>query len=150
MFCRSFFLVGIVNRRLGGHDRYPSSLRCLMKFRLSTLFIVVAFAVVVIVPAEFLSRGPRSVLMGFDRSLQNAFDNVEIGTHESKLHEQFGEPWSTKTHFSRAISFRESDFTVDDLDTCAKFVTWINGGNWFYCFGVDENGKVVLKAEGHS
>ena len=121
-----------------------------MKFRLSTLLIVVAIAPVMIVPVEFVLRGPRSVLIGFDYSMQNTFDSTKVGTHESKLHEQFGEPWSSEPYFSRAISYRESDFAADDLDACAKFVTWMNGGNWFYCFGIDENGKIVLKADGHS
>jgi hypothetical protein len=121
-----------------------------MKFRLSTLLIVVAISAIIIVPVEFVLRGPRSVLMGFDRSMQRTFDEIELGTHEFELREQFGEPLSTENYFSRAISYRESDFSANELSGCKTFVTWINGGNWFYCFGIDENGKIVLKADGHS
>jgi hypothetical protein len=121
-----------------------------MKFRLSTLLIVVAIAAIMIVPVELVLRGPRSVLMGFDRSMQRTFDDIKLGTHETKLHEQFGEPWSSETYFSRAISYRESDFATSEIDDCKIFVTWINGSNWFYCFGIDENGKIILKADGHS
>ena len=123
---------------------------CPMKFRLSTLLIVVAIAAIMIVPVEFVLRGPRSVLMGFDRSMQRAFDAIKLGTDESELHKRFGEPWSSETYFSRAISYRESEFSANEIDGCKAFVTWINGGNWFYCFGIDENGKIVLKADGHS
>lgn len=121
-----------------------------MKFRLRTLLFAVAIAGIMIVPIEFLLRGPRSVLLGFDRSMQSAFEKIEIGTHESNLRETFGEPQSSEPFFSRAINYRESEFSADELKKCTKFLTWLNGGNWFYCFGIDENGNIVLKADGHS
>jgi hypothetical protein len=102
------------------------------------------------VPLEFALRGPCSVLMGFDYSMQRAFNEIEMGEPKKRLYELFGDPWSTEPDFSPAIAYRESDFTPEKLSQCIEFVTWVNGGNWFYCFGIDENGKIVLKADGHS
>ena len=111
---------------------------------------MVAAVAILIVPLEFVVRGPRSVLLGYDYSRQQTFDEMEIGESKKVLLEHFGEPWSTESYFSRAIGYRESDFSAADLGKCVEFVTWINGGNWFYCFGIDENGKIVVKADGHS
>ena len=121
-----------------------------MRFRLRSLLLVVAAASILIVPMEFILRGPRSVLLGYDSSMQLAFDDIEIGESKTRLLELFGEPRSTESHFSREIRYRESDFATDDLIRCVEFVTWKNGGNWFYCFGIDEIGTIVLKADGHS
>jgi hypothetical protein len=121
-----------------------------MQFRLRTLLLIVATIAVLIVPLEIVLRGPRSVLMGFDRSMQRTYDQIEIGESYTQLHEFFGEPRSTESYFSPAIAYRESEFSPTDLSKCVKFVTWNNGGNWFYCFGIDENGKIVLKADGNS
>ena len=121
-----------------------------MQFRLRTLFIAVALGAVFLFPLEFVLRGPRSVLMGYDYSMQQAFDQIKIGESKQQLYERFGDPWASESNFPRAIGDRESDFTTTELGKCVEYVTWINGGNWFYCFGIDENGKIVLKADGHS
>ena len=121
-----------------------------MQFRLRALLFAIAAIAILIVPVEFMLRGPRSVLLGYDHSMQTAFEQTKVGESKQELLERFGEPWSTETWFSRTIGYRESDFSSADLEKCVQYVTWINGGNWFYCFGFDENDRIVLKADGHS
>ena len=121
-----------------------------MRFQLRTLFLLVAVSAVLIVPLEMILRGPRSVLLGFDDSMQRKFVDIEVGESKSELELLFGDPWSTENYFSRTIDYRKSDFNSDQLSKCVEYVTWVNGGNWFYCFGIDKDGKIVLKAEGHS
>ena len=121
-----------------------------MRVRIRTLLMTVAAIAFLIVPLEFVLRGPRSVLLGYDYSKQQIFEQIEIGESKQKLHEYFGEPWTTESSFSRAIGYRKSEFSSTDFEKCVEYVTWKNGGNWFYCFGIDENGNIVLKADGHS
>ena len=121
-----------------------------MQFRLRTLFFIVAATAILTALVMLIAPGPRSPLMGFKRSMQRTYDEIEAGEPKTKLVDLFGEPWSTESDFSRAIDYRQSDFSTEELSRCVEFVTWMNGGNWFYCFGIDENDKIVLKADGHS
>lgn len=116
---------------------------CLPVF-ITALLIAGYLAYVYVLP------GPQSPLMGFDRSTQAAFDEFAVGESKMRLLKVFGEPCSVESCFFREIGYRKSEFTAEDLAKCVEYVTFNNGGNWFYCFGIDENGRVVLKADGHS
>ena len=98
----------------------------------------------------YVLPGPKSPLMGYDHALQRTFDEFVIGQSRTRLLELFGEPHSIESYFSREIAYRESDFAAQDLAKCVEYVIFKNGGNWFYCFGIDENCRTVLKADGHS
>ena len=86
-----------------------------MRFQLRTLFLLVAVSAVLIVPLEMILRGPRSVLLGFDDSMQRKFVDIEVGESKSELELLFGDPWSTENYFSRTIDYRKSDFNSDQL-----------------------------------
>ena len=88
--------------------------------------------------------------MGYDHSRQKIFDEVEIGESRNRLLELFGEPRSIEANYADEIGYRQSDFSPAELAKCVEYVTFINGSNWYYCFGIDEKGKTVLKADGHS
>ena len=114
------------------------------------LLSAATFLIVGYIAYVYVLPGAKSPLMGYDKSLQRAFDEFVVGEHKTRLLELFGEPRSVESYFSREIAYRESDFSAEDLSKCVEYVTFNNGGNWFYCFGIDENGKTVLKADGHS
>ena len=95
-------------------------------------------------------RGPKSSLLGFEESRQQQFDNFAVGASKSGLLATFGNPRSVSPQFCRAIERRKADMAPDELSQCVEFVTFSNGANWFYCFGIDESGTVVLKSQGHS
>ena len=122
-----------------------------MQFSKSCLLVLAAALLIMSYLAYvYVLPGPKSPLMGFDRSMQTTFDEFPVGESKTRLLEVFGEPRSAESYFSREIGYRESDFITEDLTKCVEFVTFDNGGNWFYCFGIDENGRIVLKADGHS
>jgi len=109
-----------------------------------------AFLVVGYLAYVYVVPGPKSPLMGYDPSMQKTFDELVLGEPKTQLLELFGEPCSVASYFSREVAYRESNFAAADLAKCVEYVTFNNGFNWFYCFGIDENGKTVLKADGHS
>jgi len=113
------------------------------------LFILVAVCAIPLVALSLLPH-PRSFWLGYDSGRQYAFNEIEIGQPKQHAIELLGEPRSTTTYFSREIAYRESEFQPADIAICHEFIVWNNGGNWFYCVGVDENGIIVLKAEGNS
>lgn len=121
-----------------------------MQLPKSTILVAVAFLVVGCIAYVYVFPGPKSPLLGYDQSLQRTFDELSVGDPKTRLLELLGEPVSVESFFARGIAYRESEFAAQDLAKCVEFVTFCNGGNWFYCFGIDENGKTVLKAEGHS
>ena len=151
---RAFASLIRVDSRPGYPERYPAPETISpIKMRLPKsclLLTATAFVVVGYLAYVYVLPGAKSPLMGYDHSRQRTFDEFEIGEPKSRLLELFGEPRSIETYFSREIAYRESDFAAEDLTKCVEYVTFDNGGNWFYCFGIDENGKTVLKADGHS
>ena len=120
-----------------------------MRFRLRTLMMTVAAIAILIVFVPVGLRQARSVLLGYDYSMQRNFDELEVGDSLQTAHKHFGEPWAIETAFPRIIGYRESDFPAADLGHCIEFVTWNNGINCYYCLGIDENGKIVLKVRGN-
>lgn len=120
-----------------------------MQIRLRTLFILIALATIPLVFIALLPH-PRSVWLGYEHQRQRAYEKIIIGEHKTLALELLGEPLSTETFFSREISYRESEFPAEDIAKCVEFIVWRNGGNWFYCVGIDDNGRIVLKSDGHS
>ena len=109
-----------------------------------------AFVVVVYFTCVYVLPGPKSPLMGYDQAKQKMFDEIVIGDTKAYLLKLFGEPRSIESSFPREIAYRESDFSTESRAKCVEYVTYRNGSNWFYIFGIDENYKIVLKADGHS
>ena len=121
-----------------------------MQFRLSTLFAIVAVSAFAIAVVALVLPGPRSVLMGYELSRQRAYEQIETGNPIEYAIKLLGEPRSRESYFSRELTGYENEIPIADLEKCVEFLTWNNGGNWFYCVGVDKNGIIVLKADGHS
>ena len=120
-----------------------------MQFKLRTFFILVAVCTIPLVALSLLPH-PRSFWLGYDGKRQQAFSRIEIGEPKQHAFELLGEPRGASTYFSREISYRESEFKPSVIAKCRKFYVWNNGWNWFYCVGVDEDGIIVLKADGNS
>ena len=109
---------------------------------------VAAIAILIVfVPAGL--RHARSVLLGYEYSMQQNFDELEVGDALQTARKHFGEPWAIEPAFPRVIGYRESEFSPADLGNCIEFFTWDNGINCYYCLGIDENGKIVLKVRGN-
>ena len=117
-----------------------------MQSRLRTLFAMMAF----VAAALILPRMLGNYLMGFDSSMQDSYNQIQVGDQASVAIQLLGLPVSTDPHFPRALSSYESDFPLTERSKCVKFMFWQNGGNWFYGVGVDSNGVIILKADGHS
>jgi len=111
--------------------------------------MTVAAIGVLIVSVPFALRGARSILLGYDYSMQRTFEELEIGDAQQTACKHFGEPWSIEAEFPRVIGYRESDFSSTDLEKCDRFLTWNNGISCYYCLGIDEDGNISLKARGH-
>ena len=120
-----------------------------MQFRLRTLFILVSLATIPLVALALLPH-PRSFWLVYEGRRQFAYEQISVGATRQEAIELLGQPRSTESYFSREIAYRKSEFKSDELEACVEFSVWNNGGNWFYCLGFDDNGKVVLKAEGNS
>lgn len=121
-----------------------------MQIRLRTLLIVMtAIAVLVVLTVEIL-RGPRSVLLGFDRAMQSRFESIKTGDSKEKAIEQLGVPMSVATHFPLEIGYQKNQIPSSQLNQCVEFMTWRNGVNWYYCVGIGPLGTIIVKAEGHS
>lgn len=88
--------------------------------------------------------------MGFKKQRQAEYNQIKVGDTKQSAFDRLGEPRTVEPYFSRPISYCEHDFPPADVAKCVEFITWANGGNWFYCIGVDEEGTVILKAQGHS
>ena len=137
--------------RLGDRGRYPTVGKTeQMQFRLRTLFVILTLAAVTISLLAIILPGPRSLLMGYERVRQRQFDDIEIGEPIATAIKILGEPIRKEKDFSREIAYRENDFDQKTLSKCVVFLVWRNGGNWFYCIGVDDAGKIVVKADGNS
>ena len=115
---------------------------------------LLTFAVITIIVGYlsyiYILPGPKSPLMGYQYSQQQTFSAIEIGASKTQLLKLLGEPLHIQKNFSREIMHQKSNFTSEHLAQCIEYITFNNGGNWFYCFGIDKNGIVILKADGHS
>ena len=117
-----------------------------MKFRLRTLLIFMA-----VIPLPFvLLPMLTNWAMGFDTAMDRRYDAVKCGELLESAMVLLGEPYEATEYFSRALASYESDLPPAEVAKCSQFLTWRNGGNWFYCVGVDKHGKIIVKIQGHS
>ena len=93
---------------------------------------------------------PRSFWLGYEHKRQQKFEEIQVGDGKEEVIELLGPPYGMGPLFSREIAHRETEFSLAELNHCVEFIFWNNGSNWFYCIGFDENGIVVLKADGNS
>ena len=117
-----------------------------MRFKLRTLLIVIA-----ILPLPFLIW-PAFVnwAFSFDTAMDRHYHQIECGQSCESAIALLGEPYETTDYFSRALATYESDFSTADVAKCNQFMAWRNGANWFYSIGIDKDGVIVIKAQGHS
>lgn len=121
------------------------------KLNMKMLLVFVVLIGLLTFPAEFLLRGPKSIFwMGFQSRHHANFEKLRSGDSIKQAIRLLGKPIAEYKYFPREIDYRENDFSADELKKCSYFLVWINGGNWFYCVGIDQNGRIVLKAGGHS
>ena len=112
-----------------------------MQFRLRQILMALALTAVLIMPLELYINGPRSFLAGYDHSMQLKFETVENGVTKPQLVELLGEPKSSDRRFPNEIDYlREFESRP-----AMMYLIWMNGTNWYYCFGMDANGKVISK-----
>ena len=82
--------------------------------------------------------------------MQHAFDRIELNCDKQAAIDLLGPEYSVSPYFSRALSGYESSLSQSAMSESIEFLTWRNGGNWFYCIGVDADGRITLKSDGHS
>ena len=117
-----------------------------MRFSVKTLLVttVVVAAMISVPPLLF------DYMIGFDRDMQHAFDRIELNCDKQAAIDLLGPEYSVSPYFSRALSGYESSLSQSAMSESIEFLTWRNGGNWFYCIGVDADGGITLKSDGHS
>jgi len=114
------------------------------------LLLVATFAIVVFLVSE-VTRGSRSVFANFDSGEQKTYNRIQIGTNKEDVIQLLGDPLSKSEIFSlpQRQGF-EHFFEAAEQSSAVEYLLWINGMNWYYCIGFDDNGAVVVKGEGHS
>lgn len=121
-----------------------------MQFRLSTLLLTVAISAVLVAGVAIVLPGPRSIWMGYKPQRHRQYQKIQIGQNIQSAIDLLGEPISRETYFSRQLSAFKEDVPTVELAKCVEFLTWNNGGNWFYCVGIDQDDKITIKIDGHS
>jgi hypothetical protein len=117
-----------------------------MRFGVKTLFVITALVAGMLVLPPMLF----DCMMGFDNNMQRAFDHIEIQSNKQTAIDTLGPEYTISSNFSRALSGYESSLPQSALSASVEFLTWRNGGNWFYCVGIDADGNITLKSDGHS
>ena len=117
-----------------------------MRYRIRTLLILVS-----IIPLPFVF-GPALInwATGFDTEAHSSFKAIEYGQPFETAIELLGEPYEKTDFFPRSLATYQSNYTAEEVGRCDLFMTWRNGINWFYSIGIDDDGKIVLKVDGHS
>jgi len=111
-----------------------------------TSFVLVVLASVVIAPIAF------DALMGFDRSVQLAFDRLVFGVSLDEANAQLkSDPIrnSAECCLPQGHGF-EVEFGRAERSTAIIYYLFKNGTNWYYCLGFDSKGLLVVKTQGHS
>lgn len=98
-----------------------------------------------------IGRGPKAFWCGFDRSLQNTYEDLPRGLMRAEAIRLLGKPIKSSDTFCLPQSHGFEDlFEAADKSGSKEYILWLNGMNWYYCLGFDAAGKMVIKAEGHS
>lgn len=118
-----------------------------MKTRIAiTSLAVVILAIVVIAP--FAS----DAMMGFDRSVQHAFDRLVFGVSLDEAAAQL-KSYPIRNSAECCLPQRhgfEAEFDRAERSTATIYYLFKNGTNWYYCLGFDSEGLLVVKTQGHS
>ena len=93
---------------------------------------------------------PRGLLV-LDRSMDQEYQRLEFGTSIEQVIERFGPPRSEGRRFflPQRKGFEDAFERAENSDA-VFFYLWMNGGNWYYCLGFDDEGRLVVKEQGHS
>ena len=124
-----------------------------MKSKNILIVLTVALLLVMSVVAAvcFLWGGPRSILAGFDKDMQTQYEQFELGTRREEVITKFGSPLRSKETFclpSAEVSHKEALARAEKSNAVA-YDLWLNGINWYYCLGFDEDALLAVKAEGN-
>ena len=121
-----------------------------MQFKLSTILIVFVGLSIVLAFFVLVAPGPRSILLGYDHSRHRLYREIQINSKAITAVQLLGQPVEKAEYFPRQLSAFELDVPAEKREAASQFWTWRNGGNWFYCIGIDDNNLIVFKIEGHS
>lgn len=113
--------------------------------------VVILVSIALYFAYGFISGGPRSRLMGFEPEKQKYYNSIEIGMPKSQVLDALGTQRSIEKRFAlpQRKGFEES-FKRAELSNSVEYYLWMNGTNWYYCIGFDENNNVSTKGEGNS
>ena len=116
-----------------------------------TIGLLLAFVVLAGFAVTEVLRGPRSFIAGFDRGMHANYEKIPMGETKKSVVDALGEPWAKTDEFNlpQRHGF-EHHFEAAERSSAVEYYQWINGMNWYYCFGFDSSGAVVIKGEGHS
>ena len=83
--------------------------------------------------------------------MQRDYEEISIGSSKEAAIRALGRPYAESEAFNlpQKKGF-ERYFEAAERSSAVDYLLWINGGNWYYCIGFDDTGKVVVKGEGHS
>ena len=120
------------------------------KRKLTVGISLAAVALVGIAVIE-ISRGPRSLIAGFDRGMQARYEKIAVGESKQAAVDALGEARAVSDVFNlpQRHGF-ERFFDAAESSSAVEYYQWINGMNWYYCIGFNSDGVVVIKGEGHS
>jgi hypothetical protein len=121
-----------------------------MKSSTKFFAIIIGIALVCFAISVVLD-GPRSSLAGFKKSRHQDFTSLQVGDSIQSVVQKLGPPLRSGDRFllPQKQGFEE-EFRKAELSESKTYSLWLNGSNWYYCIGFDADGKLVIKAEGHS
>lgn len=117
-------------------------------------FLVILGTPIVLLAGGFfvlwLLISPRGLLV-LDRSIDREYRRLELGTSIEEVVDRLGPARSKGENLllPQEMGFEDA-FQRAQNSEAIIFYLWMNGGNWFYCLGFDDEGKLVIKEQGHS
>src|SRR5690606_35370611 len=106
--------------------------------------VIVGTPILLVVVGFFLLTvliGPRGFIGGFDRSMDREYNRIVIGADIESVVDRLGTPKSEDTKFllPQRKGFEDA-FARADESNAVIYYWWMNGLNWFYCLGFDDEG----------
>lgn len=125
----------------------------MIKKIITRLLVILATTIVLLAGGFFvlwLLINPRGLLV-LDRSMDRQYQRLELGTGIEEVIERLGPPRSEGANFllPQRKGFEDA-FERAENSEASVFYLWINGSNWYYCLGFDNEGRLVVKGQGHS
>ena len=118
------------------------------------IYLTISFLIVLLGSTFFIAVEafhPKGFLMGFNREIDTSFEKITLGTPIEEVVLILGTPSMTSELFllPQRKGFEE-EFDRAKASKASQYYQWINGKNWYYCIGVDEEFKVIVKTSGCS